>query len=117
MKILNFKGLSVWQKNHCLVLEIYKITRKFPEEEKFGLVVQLRRASVSVCANIAEGYKKTTKDFVRFLGIAEGSLEETKYHLMLSRDLGYINNAQFQDLDKSCDEIGRMLNGLMRSLA
>ena len=83
--IRNFEDLLVWQKGHQFVLEIYKITQKFPEEEKFGLISQIRRSSLSICANIAEGNKKSTKDYLRFIDIAQGSLEETKYHLILKK--------------------------------
>lgn len=82
MKINTFEDLVVWQKAHEMVLTIYKITKLFPEDERFGLVVQLRRSSSSICANMAEGYTKSTKDFIRFLDIARASLEETKYHLI-----------------------------------
>jgi len=83
MKIQTFQDLRVWGDAHRLILEIYKVTRSFPEEEKFGLTSQIRRAAISICANISEGYKKSRNDFVRFLMIAQGSLEETKYHLIL----------------------------------
>ena len=114
--IHNFEDLLVWQKGHEFVLEVYKITKKYPEEEKFGLVSQIRRSSSSICANIAEGNKKSTKDYLRYLDIAQGSLEETKYHLILSKDLSYINNEQFIKLTEMIKEIGKMLNGLIQSL-
>ena len=116
MKAKNFEELNVWQKAHQVVLEIYKLTKLYPDEEKFGLVSQIRRSAVSVCANMAEGYKKSTKDFVRFLEISEGSLEETKYHLILSRDLGYCTGSQFKQLNDSAEEVGKMLNGLISKL-
>lgn len=116
MKIKCFTGLTVWEKAHKLVLNVYGDTRYFPDDEKFGIISQLRRSSTSICANLAEGYKKSTKEFVRYLDIAEGSLEETKYHLILSKDLSYLNEARFAELFTQCEEIGRMLNGLMRNL-
>ena len=112
-----FKELKVWQKAHQLVLEIYKITRSFPKEERFGLVIQIRRSVSSIPTNIVEGFKrKSKKDFAYFLNIAESSLEETKYHLLLAHDLKYISNTVYNKLLELCDEIGKMLNGLQRSL-
>jgi len=115
--VKTFKELKVWQKAHQLVLEIYKITRSFPKEERFGLVIQIRRSVSSIPTNIVEGFKrKSKKDFAHFLNIAESSLEETKYHLLLAHDLKYISNTVYNKLLKLCDEIGKMLNGLQRSL-
>lgn len=114
--IKTFEDLKVWQKSHKLVLEIYKETKRFPMDERYGLVSQMRRSSVSICSNIAEGYKKSTKDFVRFLDIAQGSLEETKYHLILSRDLDYLDKDRFNMFFGSAEEVGLMLNGLIQKL-
>ena len=111
-----FQNLKVWQKAHHLVLEIYKETRQFPDEERYRLISQVRRSAVFICANIAEGSKKSKKDFSRFLDIAQGSLEETKYHLILSKDLGYLDSALFENLSRLSDEVGRMLYGLNKSL-
>ena len=116
MTARNFEELQVWQKGHRMVLNIYKITKSFPEEEKFGLISQIRRSGVSICANIAEGYKKSTKDFIRYLEISEGSLEETKYHLILSKDLEYCTSSQFKELYEKAEEVGKMLNGLINRL-
>lgn len=116
MKVKCFTGLLVWEKSHKLVLAIYRNTQFYPDEERFGLIAQLRRSSASICANIAEGYKKSTKEFMRYLDIAEGSLEETKYHLILSKDLEYLGETRFTELFEQCEEVGRMLNGLMRNL-
>ncbi|MGE0267158.1 MAG: four helix bundle protein [Candidatus Omnitrophota bacterium] len=112
MSIQSFQDLNVWKKAHSLTLKIYTVTRRYPTFEIYGLVSQLRRSAVSVCANIAEGQKKPTKDFVRFLQIAHGSLEETKYHLILSHDLKYLPTNDYESLYKIADEVGRMLNGL-----
>jgi four helix bundle protein len=85
-----FSDLVVWQKAHRFVLDVYAITSEFPKEERFGLTNQMRRAAVSVPANIAEGFKKKTRpDKVRFLNISQGSLEECRYYLVLANDLGY----------------------------
>lgn len=116
MKILNFKELTVWQRGHQLTLEIYKLTRNFPGEERFGLISQIRRSAASICANLAEGYKRSRKEFLQFLIIAEGSLEETKYHLILSKDLNYCDEKQFCSLYNLSEEVGRMLNALMNKL-
>jgi four helix bundle protein len=86
----NFQDLIVWQKAHRLVLGVYKTSKNFPREEIYGLTSQFRRAAVSVAANIAEGFKKRGRaDKIRFMNIAEGSLEECRYYLILARDLGY----------------------------
>ena len=116
MGIKSFQDLKVWHKGHNLVLEIYRLTKTFPNEEKFGLISQIRRSSASICANIVEGYKKSTLDFVRFLYIAQGSLEETKYFLILSRDLEYCDHENFNKLFNLSDEVGLMLNGLIKRL-
>lgn len=100
------------------MLEIYKLTQNFPKEEKFGLVSQLRRSAASIPTNIIEGHKrKSKKEFLYFLNLADASLEETKYHIILSHDLEYINDDDFEQLTQQCDEVGRMLYGLQRSLS
>lgn len=116
MKLRGFQDLIVWQKGHELVLKIYKATSSFPLEEKFGLTNQVRRSSVSVCANIVEGYKKGSKEFLRFLEISQGSLEETKYYMLLSKDLGYCQDNDVKDILLNADDVGRLLNALTRSL-
>ena len=115
MKAQKFEDLEVWKKAHKLVLEVYILTREFPTEEKFGLVPQMRRAAVSIPANIAEGFKKrTVKDKSNFYNIAQGSLEELRYYLILSKDLKYFHDNQ--NLINHVEEIGRMLYGLIRSI-
>lgn len=112
-----FKKIKVWKKAHELVIEIYKDTKSFPENEKFGLTSQIRRASVSIATNIVEGYKrKSNRDFMHFLNIADSSLEETKYHLLLARDLNYMNENKYKKLLNLSDEVGRMLNGFQRKI-
>ena len=87
--LTSFRNLSVWQEAHRMVLQIYSETGQFPADEKFGLVTQMRRAAVSIPANIAEGFKRRgIQDKIRFYNISEGSLEELKYYLILSVDLG-----------------------------
>ena len=112
-----FYELKVWQKAHELVLEIYALTKPFPDEEKFGLVSQIRRSSSSVATNIVEGNKRRTdKDFLRFLNLADSSLEETKYHLLLAKDLGYLEEMKYEDMNKLCVEVGKMISGLEKKL-
>ena len=112
-KIKHFTDLIVWQKSHQLVLDIYKITSGFPNEEKFGLVSQMRRAAYSIPANIAEGFKRQdAKDKIRFYNIAQGSLSEVSYFLILATDLNY-TKANFRG---SVEEIEKLLAGLIRSI-
>ena len=104
----------VWQKAHEFVLHVYKMTEQFPDTEKFGLTSQLRRAAISIPANIAEGFKKQGQlDKVRFYNISLGSLEECKYYLILAQDLDYSNTTELTLL---LDEVGRLLSGLIRSI-
>lgn len=110
----NFKDLKVWQKAHQFSLKVYKITRLFPKEELFGLTNQLRRAAVSVAANIAEGCgRKTNKDFAYFLNISLGSANESEYFLILSGDLKYITEQDFQSLHIEINEVKAMLISLI----
>jgi len=114
-KIEKFEDLEVWRKAHKLVIEIYNITRKLPNEEKFGLVSQMRRSAISIAANIAEGFKRrTARDKSSFYNISQGSLEELKYYLTLSKDLGYLQG--IQELQNLAELIGKMLYGLVRSV-
>lgn len=89
-----FRDLLVWKKAHRLVLDTYRFTQSFPSEERFGLVQQMRRAAVSIAANITEGHQRSSKqEFFRFLDIAHGSLDELKYYLVLAQDLSYVNGS------------------------
>lgn len=109
-----WKDLVVWQKSHKLVIEIYKLTEIFPEKERFGLTQQIRRSAVSVAANIVEGKsRKTDKEFASFLYNSRGSLEETRYHLLLSRDLNYINPEDYEEVEKMAAEVSYLLNKLI----
>ena len=113
----NFTDLIVWQKAHEFVLETYKVTRDFPMEERFALCTQFQRAAVSIPANIAEGYKKLSKaDKLRFLNISQGSLEECRYYIILSRDLSYINNNTYNELIGSLEETSKLLNSYIRGV-
>lgn len=113
----DFKRLKVWDKSHQLVLDIYKITKKFPQDEKFCLAQQMRRAAVSVAANIVEGSKrKSDKDFSHFLNMSEGSLEELKYYFILSRDLNYISDEDCNSSYDNAEEVGKLLHGFVKKL-
>jgi len=116
-KVNTFRDLVVWQKSHQLTLDIYKITLKFPGEEKFGLISQIRRAAYSVPSNIVEGHsRKSKKEFLQFLNIAKGSLEELKYFLILSADLKYISKENFINLEAKAEEVSKMLYSFTKSL-
>ena len=109
-----WKDLLVWKKSHLLVLEIYKITVSFPEKERFGLIQQIRRSSVSVAANIVEGKsRRTDKEFLTFLHNSRGSLEETRYHLLLAKDLKYISEEQYDSVENLATETSYLLNKLI----
>lgn len=110
----SFQDLVVWQKAHELVLEIYKLTNSFPNNELYGLTSQLRRCAVSVPANIAEGFKKKGKpDKARYMNIAQGSLEETRYYLILANDLNYANTKEYMS---QLTEISRLLESYGRAI-
>jgi four helix bundle protein len=113
-KLSHFQQLEVWQESHKLVLMIYQVTKEFPGEEKYGLVSQMRRAAISIPANIAEGFKRRgIQDKLRFYNISEGSLEELKYFFILSSDLKYLSSSD--ELVTQSEIVGRLLNGLIRS--
>ena len=117
MKKHNFKNLQVWQKARVLNKEIYQITRSFPEDERFGLISQLRRASISVMANLAEGSgRKTEKDFGHFITMSYGSALEIESLLITSLDLGYLKEDEYNNLGEKINEVQRMLNGLGNSI-
>lgn len=108
--IKTFLDLKVWQKSHELTLISYKITQNYPKNELFGLISQSRRSAVSISANIVEGFKRQTiKDSLRFYNISSASLEELKYHILLARDLSYINKNIYQQISKLSDEVGKLL--------
>jgi four helix bundle protein len=109
-----FRDLVVWQKAHEFVLAVYRLTESFPDREKFGLSHQMRRAAVSIPANIAEGFgKRSQAEKARFLNIAEGSLEECRYYLILTHDLGY---GQTDSLTATLEETSRLLNAYTRAI-
>ena len=106
-----FQRVIAWQKAHDFVLKVYSVTKGFPEDERFGLSSQFRRAAVSIEANIAEGYKKLGKaDKLRFFNIAQGSIEECRDYIILSRDLEYISEQEQEELRKLSEYASRMIN-------
>lgn len=113
----SFKDLVVWQKAHNFVLQVYKATATYPPHERFGLSSQFQRAAVSIAANIAEGFrKKTQTDKLRFMNISQGSLEECRYYILLSKDLNYINQLTYQQLNQSIEDTSRLLNAYYRGI-
>lgn len=115
-KIKNFYDLEVWKQGHQLVLEIYKITKEFPKEEKYGVVSQLRRASGSITANVAEGFARYHfKDKIRFYYQARGSIAEIQNFLLLAKDLSYINFQKCSDLGEKSKNVAKLINGLIRA--
>lgn len=117
MAIRTFKDLIVWQKAYALVLKLYKVTKHFPAEEKFGIISQIRRASIAIPSNIAEGYgRQYLKQYIQFLYIAYGSGAELETQLMLSKDLGFLDEEKYKELIEKYYEVERMLMALIKSL-
>lgn len=111
MSIQSFNEIIAWQKAHALTLSIYQATTLFPKNEEFNLISQIRRCAVSIPSNIAEGFaRKSLKDSKRFYIIAEGSLEELKYQILLSKDLNYITVPHYETLLTCMEEVGRLLS-------
>ena len=110
----SFRDLIVWPKAHAFVLAIYRVSEAFPQSEKFGLTSQLRRAAVSIAANIVEGFRKRTKpDKLRFFNIAQGSADECLYYLVLVHDLKYLDTGLLQP---QLDEVSRLLQAYMTAI-
>ena len=117
MAIKNYRDLLVWQKAHECALMVYRKTTHLPIDERYRLRDQLCRAATSIPTNIAEGMGRDSRpDFRKFLVIARGSVEETRYLLLLARDLGYVEADNHSTLEARYSEISRMLNGLLRAL-
>lgn len=113
----SWKELDVWQKTHALVLRVYEVTAQFPAAERYRLTDQLCRAASSVSANIVEGQsRQTTREYLQFLYNARGSLEETRYHLLLARDLHLLDANVYAELETGYESASKMLNGLIRAL-
>ena len=113
----DFTKLKAWERSHRFVLQVYKESRAFPPEERFGITAQIRRSAASIAANIAEGAGRTTgPDFARFVDYALGSANESEYHLILARDLGFISEASYVCLLNELREIRKMTTALHRIL-
>ena len=109
-KVNKFRSLIVWQKGHQLVLDVYRITKSFPDEEKFGIVPQMRRAVISITANISEGYRKVgKKDKLRFFNMSQGSLAEMSNFIIIAKDLQYISDNDYTLLNEKIEEVDRLL--------
>lgn len=112
-----FRDLLIWQKSMEYVTQIYNETKNFPDEEKFGLISQLRRSAVSIPSNISEGYGRNSKnDFNRFLNISMGSLFEVQTQIEIAKNLGFINEQKFDKMFEQSREIERMMSSFIRSL-
>jgi four helix bundle protein len=113
----NYQDLVVWQKAHRLTLGVYRITQAFPKEERFGLTSQVRRASSSIGANLAEGCgRRSDREMARFVQIAMGSGTELSYHFLLSKDLGFVKSIEYESLTSELSEVVRMLSALSGKL-
>jgi len=113
----NFRNLKVWEKAHHLVLDVYASTHQFPKHESYGLTSQMRRAATSIPANIAEGCgRRSDAEMKRFLQIARGSADELEYHVLLAKDLGFIELERFKHLESGILEVQRMLASLVQQM-
>jgi four helix bundle protein len=111
------QDMDVFKLSHSLTIEIYKLTDKFPPEEKFGLSSQMRRSAYSIPVNIVEGASRLgTKEYRQFVGVARGSSAEISYQLLLSKELGYLSEQDYTSLKERYDRVARMLTGLIRTL-
>ena len=116
-KIKTYKDLIVWQRSIQLVTTVYSLTKTFPSDERFGLVSQLNRAVISIPSNIAEGWgRELSKNYLQFLRISRGSLMEVETMILISKKLGYINEENFKELNKEIEEVGKILQGLIKSV-
>ena len=116
-EIKSFKDLQIWLRSMDIVTKIYQCTKEFPSEELYALTSQIRRSAVSIPSNIAEGYgRNSTKDYIRFLQISNGSLYELETQLQIAKNLGYVTNEIFNSISQECMEISKMLNTLIRKL-
>ena len=114
MEVPGYQSLIVWQKSMDLTIEIYRLTKKLPKDELYGLTNQLRRAAVSIPSNIAEGNgRASTEDYLRFLSIARGSKSEIETQLLLCVKLNYVQQSEIEESLKLCTEIGKMLNAMI----
>jgi len=116
-KVKSVEDLEVFKKSHSLVLRIYELTKQFLADERYGLIQQIRRSAYSIPANLMEGGNRLgRKEYRQFVGISRGSAAELKYHLLLSKDLGYISSENYNSMENEISEISRMLMGLANTL-
>lgn len=114
-KIKSFTDLVAWKEGHKLVIELYKVTKNFPKEEQFGLVIQLRRAGVSITSNIAEGFsRRSYKEKLLFYSIALGSLTEVQNQLLISRDINFLSKEEFDTISQLTSIVSKLINGLIK---
>ena len=115
-KIVSFTNLDAWRKSHEVVLEVYKITKKFPKDEQFGLISQMRRAAVSITSNIAEGFSRSTyQDKAHFYIMAHGSLTELQNQLLIARDVNYLEKEKFNQIAEYSTISHKLITGLIKS--
>ncbi|HEY5600643.1 MAG TPA: four helix bundle protein [Patescibacteria group bacterium] len=113
-KIRSFTDLNVWQEGHKLVLMIYKATKRFPKEETYSLIDQLRRSATSITSNIAEGFgRQGYKEKIHFYYLSQGSLTELKNQLLIAKDIKYLNNSEFNELAQQANLVHKLLQGLI----
>ncbi|TSC88276.1 MAG: S23 ribosomal protein [Microgenomates group bacterium Gr01-1014_7] len=116
MKIQSFTDLNAWREGHQLVLEIYKVTKLFPIEERYGLIDQMRRSAVSITSNTAEGFsRKTKKEKAQFFYMTLGSITELQNQLLIARDIGYLSRDKFQNIAEKTVTVSKLINGLIKS--
>lgn len=116
-KIKTFQDLEAWKSGHTLVLKIYEATKTYPKEEQFGIVNQMRRAAVSITSNLAEGFsRQSPKEKIQFYAMAQGSLTELQNQSLISRDVGYLPNLVFKDLEEQSEHVHKLINGLIKYL-
>jgi four helix bundle protein len=118
MGLQNFTDLNVWKDAHALTLEVYKITKTFPQEERFSLTNQMQRASISVISNIAEGFGRNSgKDKAQFYAISKGSVMELQAQMLIAKDLGYVTEKRSNELEQKMILVARMLSGLIKTVS
>ena len=116
-KTSTYKDLIVWQKSIQLITDIYALTKTFPMDERFGIVSQINRAVISIPSNIAEGWgRELSKNYLQFLRISRGSLMETETLILIAKNLDYINEKDFYQINEKIEEVGKILQGLIKSI-
>jgi four helix bundle protein len=114
---MNWCDLKIWEKSHELVIDVYEASGDMPSDEKFGLISQIRRAAYSIPVNIVEGHsRKSSKEYLKFLYISRGSLEELRYLILLCRDLRFLDEVRYAKIHKKTEEISKMINSLIKSI-